>query len=418
MTVKLLFVGLLFLVSHNSRSQQILTLAKCQEMAYVNYPLNKQKLYQDDIQTLQLKNTSGIYNPHIALEAQSTWQNEVTGLNISLPGMSIEPLDKLQYKSQIVFNQIIYSGGKRALQSKLLKTNNTIEKLKLELDLYALRFIINKAYFTALMMQENMESLNSMKLTLLANKNDVVAGITNGILTNDKLAAIEVEIITVEQGISSLAAQKLSALTTLSLYTGIEITSTDSLKIPNNDLAVKRPEYNLFNEQRLLLELSNSLIDASRKPFVTGFGQLGYGKPGFNMLKNEMSEFYLVGAKLSWNITDWNTSKRDKKINQLKQVTIDVQKEVFDLKLNDLIQQQQNYLAYLDDVLSSDVKMVESRYAIAKVSERQLNLGEIRTSEYIKDLQNAVSAEIKYKQHQIEKSMTLIAIKTIRGEAN
>lgn len=415
---KILVLGLFSVVSFMANAQQIITLSRCQQLAYDNYPLMRQKLYVDDIELLQSKTIRSAFNPQFNLEAQSTWQNEVTGLGISLPGMSIDPLDKLQYKSQVVFSQVIYSGGKKSLQQNLSKANSTVDKLKLESELYTLRFIINKAYFTALLMQENIASFEAMNTALEANKKDVDAGIANGTLTADKLAAIDAEIITIQQGIINLESQRKAALNTLSLYTGTSLKNVDMLQIPEVEVTVSRPEYDLFEQQKILLQLSNNLIDASRKPSLAGFGQLGYGKPGFNMLKNEMTEFYLVGAKLTWKITDWNASKRSKKINSIQQLSVDVQKEIFDIKMNDLVQQQETHLDYLNRVLISDEDMLKARYAIVEVSENQLRNGEIRSSDYITDLQNAVSAEITHKQHLVEKSMTLIAIETLRGEAH
>ena len=68
-------------------------------------------------------------------------------------------------------------------------------------------------------------------------------------------------------------------------------------------------------------------------PRVSGFGQFGYGRPGFNMLSNDFQPFYIVGAKLNWNLWNWRQSNNDKKLLDLQNNVLTVQKETFDKNL-------------------------------------------------------------------------------------
>lgn len=418
MNFKMLLISVMALCAVVTNGQETITLQKCQQQAQENYPVTRQKLLLPEIEALQSDNISSAYLPQLTLEGQSTWQNEVTGLNLSIPGMSVEKLEKLQYKAQVVFSQIIYNGGKKRLQTQLSNQGTKIEQQQLEVELYALHFVLNKAYFSALLLQESLNSYEAMLTSLNANLSQVNSAIENGTLTVDKAAVLEAEIITVEQGVYKLQSQKQAALHTLNLYTGFDIETTDKLELPLlaiDDSAIDRPEYDLFEAQQNMFQLSNNLESASRRPLLSGFGQLGYGLPGYNMLKNETSEFYMVGAKLSWKITDWKKSSRNTKLNNLKIEHIGYQKEIFDQKLTDLIQQQQANLNYLKKVMASDEKLVSARKKITDVSASQLANGMIRSADYVSDLQQAVAAEIRQKQHQIENAMTIIAINTLKG---
>ena len=74
----------------------------------------------------------------------------------------------------------------------------------------------------------------------------------------------------------------------------------------------------LYDYQINKLDVSKKLSTARIMPRFYAFGQGGYGRPGFNMLSNDFDWFYIFGAKLSWNISGFYQTGREKKIIDLQ----------------------------------------------------------------------------------------------------
>jgi len=88
-------------------AQEQLTLEKCYQLVETNYPLAK----QNSILANQLEVQTEAFNkdklPKISLNAQATYQSEVTQVPFSLPNATIEPLNKDQYRATLDVNQLI-----------------------------------------------------------------------------------------------------------------------------------------------------------------------------------------------------------------------------------------------------------------------------------------------------------------------
>ena len=108
----------------------------------------------------------------------------------------------------------------------------------------------------------------------------------------------------------------------------------------NANSEVKRPELLYLNAQNEVLESQKDLIKAGNLPKIGAFIQGGYGKPGLNMLSNELSPFYIGGLRLSWNLSGFYTQKTNLQKIDISKKNIDIQKETF-LFNNSLFSKQQ-----------------------------------------------------------------------------
>jgi hypothetical protein len=59
--------------------------------------------------------------PKIDLNAQATYQSDVTSLPISLPNVTVNPPNKDQYRTTVDVNQLIYNGGLIDATAKIKK---------------------------------------------------------------------------------------------------------------------------------------------------------------------------------------------------------------------------------------------------------------------------------------------------------
>ncbi|NQV78075.1 MAG: hypothetical protein HQ490_06940 [Lutibacter sp.] len=76
-----------------------------------SYPLTK----QHDLLTTQNELDVAVIKtkklPQLHFSAQATYQSDVTSIPIVIPGSTIEPPNKDQYKATASINQLIYDGG-------------------------------------------------------------------------------------------------------------------------------------------------------------------------------------------------------------------------------------------------------------------------------------------------------------------
>ena len=153
------FLAICLLTSHLLKAQKVntLTLAQCYELANKNSPLYQQKALTITAGNMLEKNLNLKWLPQLDINAQATYQSAVTSIPIKLPNVNIEELDKDQYKGTLELVQPIVDGGLIAGQKKLQRIYTETDAQKVAVDLYQLKLVINNYYFTALLMDRNIQ---------------------------------------------------------------------------------------------------------------------------------------------------------------------------------------------------------------------------------------------------------------------
>ena len=125
-----------------TNAQEKISLDKCYELVRINYPLSK----QNEALNSQLKLQNEIIGldklPKVSLNAQATYQSEVTQIPFSIPNATVEPLNKDQYRATLDVNQLIYNGGLLNAQSKLKEIQFKTQQQQIEVSLYQLKNIV------------------------------------------------------------------------------------------------------------------------------------------------------------------------------------------------------------------------------------------------------------------------------------
>ncbi len=151
-------------VKTNKRSK------KCYELVENNYPLAKQNSLLQSQSELQTKILEKDKLPKVALNAQATYQSEVTQVPFSIPNATIEPLNKDQYRATLDVNQLIYNGGAIKAQTQLKSSQIKTQQQVVEVNLYQLKSQINQYFFGLLLGQEKQELLLAKQTLLLEKK--------------------------------------------------------------------------------------------------------------------------------------------------------------------------------------------------------------------------------------------------------
>jgi outer membrane protein TolC len=153
------FAVFLFLVGVSQK----LTLQQVYDSTKNNYPLLKQKQIIEQTKELTINNLSKGLLPQVNISAQATYQSEVTKVNIPIPGVSIDPLSKDQYRIVADVSQTLYDGGITKQQKELQLLNANAENQKIEVELYKLKERVAQVYLSVLFIDEQLKQTELLK---------------------------------------------------------------------------------------------------------------------------------------------------------------------------------------------------------------------------------------------------------------
>ena len=396
----------IFLISLISNAQRTLTLGECYNLVEKNYPLAKQVGLLEQRSSSEIEAINKGKLPKVDLNAQATYQSEVIGLPMALPG--IEQANKDQYRATLDVNQLIYNGGIIKANAKLKQAQTKTQQQQVTLNLYGLQNRINHYFFSILLLQQKKELLLSKADLLFSKIKEVKVGVKYGALLPTSELVLEAERFKIKQQLTEIKFENNKMLENLSKLTNSIIDDKTVLLPPpfllntGHRLRLELAFYDLQKEQ---IETSKNVLAKSNLPKLFAFGQAGYGNPGLNMLDNSFQPFYVVGLKTSWNIFDWGKMKKEKQTLDIAQEIVQTEKETFEL--NNKIEQQQfdNEIKKMQQLLESDLDIIEIHEKIVKSSDAQMKNGVITTSEYLTELTKLFEAKNSLAQHQVGLSL-------------
>ena len=410
---------LLFLFPLLGMSQQKISLEDCYSLVDKNYPLAKQNELIAKKSTLETENNNKEYLPKVDLNAQATYQSDVTQVPIKIPNSTINPLNKDQYRATLDVNQIIYNGGLHDLNNKLKTTQNQLQQQQIAVSLYQLKLKINQLYFSIFLLQERKDILLAKQKQLQSKIAEVKSGVKFGALLPASEKVLEAENLKIQQQLSEIKFDRKKALENLSLLTATafdENVLLSKTKVNlNTNKEISRPELKLYDLQNEQIELSKNAITKNQLPKLKAFGQAGYGNPGLNMLDNSFQTFYIVGLKANWNVFDWNKSKTDKEILSVSENMVSNEKETFLLNNNLQLKEMQNEMEKLEEIQNNDTDIIALRETVLRSSDAQLKNGVITASDYLVEFTQLYEAKTNYTLHQIQLLLAQANYKTIQG---
>ena len=371
-------------------AQESFTLEECCKLAAENYPKLKSAEISREISRLNQIDVNTAYLPSVHAQGQVTWQSDVTKVDIPNAPFTIPSLSKDQYRISVDIRQNVWDGGvtqsRRQLEESILQTNLN----NLEVELYRLYDQVSQAFFAALTLDLKIRALEKQSETIEAQRKKIESGIRNGTVEPVNASILEAEQLQILQSMEELTSGRDISLNILSLLTGKEIPSTSNLKqqerIIRTRVAVTRPELRYFDSVREQMDQQAKLTGNLRNPKIYGFGQAGFGKPGLNMLKNEFEPYLVIGAGISWSITDWGKTQRAIQLLDYRKQNIEVERKTFLHQLELLRTRQWEEILRLERQLQADSEMVILRRSIARDAEARLNNGTITAADFLREL--------------------------------
>lgn len=413
-----------------------ISLYECHEMALASFPTAENTALLANASEIRQKRLNAAYLPQLQLNGQATYQSDVTKVDVEIPSFYLPPPIDMevsptpletpfppndQYRFTMDIYQVIYDGGLTGKQKKVDMASYEIEKTQVEVELHKLKENLNQVYFSIIIIQENKKLLAILKDELQTKLKDVEVAVNNGIALSSDADILKAEIIRVDQQLDEAIIQKQAFIKILSELISMDLPAETVLELPENELSrielnPARPEQKLFESQVLMLEESKNLISSTWMPKLSGFGQLGYGNPGLNMLEDQWTPYYIVGARLNWQIWNWNQNKKDKQVLGLRQEIVQRNRQAFDKNLNMNLEQYLADIRKYDKLMDSDREVIKLRQNIAQTASSQLDNGVITSSEYVSRLNEQAQARLNLEIHRVRLEKARIDYLTSLGK--
>ncbi len=401
-----------------------LSLEQCYELLRAHHPAAQNLPLLEASHRLQMQNLNRQYLPQAQLNAQATWQSDVTALPIEvpLPGFNIPTISQDQYRATLELRQTLWDGGVNARQKDIQTAGTQVARQSVEVELHQLKNQVNSLYFNILLADEQQELNNVLQENLQARIQRMEAAVANGAATRANLYSLQAELLKAEQQAISIQANRRSAVASLALLLQQELNENMIFAKPdiNNNITnteIQRPELTLFQYQRQLLAAQSDLIPAINLPKFSAFATGGYGRPGLNFLDNNFTPYAIIGVGMSWNASNLYTGKQrnDQQILSIQQQQVDVQRQAFLLQTNTQIQQLQNEITRLQASLRKAEQQIALRETIRQTAEAQLDNGIITSADYLVELNAENQAKLDRTIQELQLLLTKANYEVIMG---
>lgn len=393
-----------------------LTLDQCYELAIAHSTLGKQAGLQQQITASGMKSTGSGYLPQAQINGQATYQSAVVTLPISMPG--VEPLNKDQYKATLDLQQMVYDGGYISRQKKMLESNLLIEQNKLDITTLQLKDQVSGIYLGILLLDEQIRITEVYGKDLANNIEKLSSLLQNGVALKSNVDLLEAELLKAQQQEAGLHSDRRSLVRMLSVLVGKELPDRARLVMPRpeadiNDPVSNRPEFRLFEARKSYLERQAALIDSKNLPKVSVFATGGNGRPGLNMLSNSFDWYYMVGAKLAIPLTNWTSTRHEKRTVVYQQSLVDEQKTDFTRQNRMDIIRQIGEIDKYRVLIGKDKAIIAKRKEIAATEEKKLLNGVSTSYDYVTQLNAESQAMLDQKLHEIQLIQAIVNYKSL-----
>ncbi|KAA3619562.1 MAG: TolC family protein [Calditrichaeota bacterium] len=419
LAIVLLFGGL----ENFAQGQQLdsLSLEICHTLAIDNSTISRQRTLHQQVAKASIYSVNTGYFPQLELNGQVNYQSDVTQLDITMPGFTIETPSKDQYRAAIDLNQLIYDGGYISRRKQLYSTSLQVEKSKLEVEEHQIKERINGLYLSVLLFNENIRLVELLKNDISTNITNLSAMLQNGIALKSNVDILQAERMKADQKLIELNSNKKSAINMLSILLGKELSekiyfAPPAIEANLQDNTSNRSEFKLFDMQKVKLQRRSALINTRNMPKIYLFANGGYGRPGLNMLSNDFKWYGIAGVKLSIPLTNWLSTQYEKKVVANQQSLIDAKRADFARNNKMQLIQQAIEIDKYQQLIEKDKSIIAKRTGIKETESVKLANGVSTSNDYIAELNAENQAKLKLKLHEIQLMQSIINYNSLKGK--
>ncbi|MEN2490296.1 TolC family protein [Flavobacterium sp. B11] len=404
------YIGILFFITSQA---QTLTIDQSYQLAVENYPLIKQYELIEKSKEYTLSNANKAYLPQISLTAIEGY---VFGDFPTLGGSGNDSKFKFIGLGQV--NQVIWDGGATKTQKKIINASSEIDKASLEVSLYDLRSRVNQLYFGILLIDEQLKQLQ-IQNSIIANNIDKVKKLhENGLAYKTDVDEMKAEQLNLSRQKKDFEYTKSGYQTMLSYLIGKNI-NQEKLGKPLNsssiDTIIKRPEQQLFANQRNLVTAQSDMQKVSLMPKV---GLLGAGialAPGINLGANKISTVGVAGLSIGWDINGLYKNSNEKQLKEQNLKKIELQEETFLFNTRFQMNQKTADIERQKAILKDDDEIVKLRQTIREGYQLKYDTGAGPLIDLLNATEKEGNARAEKALHEIQLLMTEYEYQTIKG---
>ena len=404
------------------------TLEECQRAAEQNFPLIRQYGLIEKTTGLNVANIQKGWLPQVSASAQATLQSDVPAFPDEYQklyqqmGITMEGLERDQYRVGIDVQQTVYDGGSIKSQKEIARRQGELQSRQNEVTMYNVRRRVNEMYFSLLLINEQIQLNADLQTVLEGNEKKLAAMLKGGTASESDWQNVKAERLNVVQQMTGLKSQRTALVRMLSTFCAMEVNRLVKPEIPENTGSTVnlRPELKTIDAQLRLADAKEKALDATLMPRLGVFAQGYYGYPGYNMFEDmtgrKLSWNGIIGARLTWNIGALYSRKNDKAKLQAERETAEANRERFllDNKM-EKIQQNENISRYRQ-LMTDDEEIISLRSSIRKAAESKLAHGIIDVNDLVREINSENKARVEQCIHEIEMLKEIYNLKITTGE--
>ena len=404
------------------------TLEECQRAAEQNFPLIRQYGLIEKTTDLNVANIQKRWLPQVSASAQATLQSDVPAFPNEFQklyqqmGITMEGLERDQYRVGIDVQQTVYDGGNIKSQKEIARRQGELQSRQNEVTMYNVRRRVNEMYFSLLLIDEQIQLNADLQTVLEGNEKKLAAMLKGGTASESDWQNVRAERLNVVQQMTGLKSQRTVLKRMLSTFCAMEVNRLVKPEIPENTGSTVnlRPELKTIDAQLRLADAKEKALDATLMPRLGIFAQGYYGYPGYNMFEDmtgrKLSWNGIIGARLTWNIGALYSRKNDKAKLQAERETAEANRERFllDNKMEQ-IQQNENISRYRQ-LMTDDEEIISLRSSIRKAAESKLAHGIIDVNDLVREINSENKARVEQCIHEIEMLKEIYNLKITTGE--
>ncbi len=406
MVKTIVLLGLFYTTTLQAQSGSAITLQQAFTLAEQNYPLIQQKGLLKQTEQLSIENLSSNFLPQLIVNGQATYQSDVTSVNIPLPNVKIPVPAKDQYKITAEADELLYDGGQNKAQKWLQSLNTNVRENSLSVDLYNLKSRINELYFSILYQDELLKQTDITLQNIQFGIGKIKPQVENGVALRSNLQELQAQLLQTKQRAIEIKTTRKGLTDALAIFINQPVTETTQLEIPADysfiDTTILRPELELYKSQSLLIAGQRRLINTQTLPKATAFFQGGYGRPALNLLSNEFKPFYITGVRFNWSLSSLYNTRRDKKLNEINQQTVDLQKDVFLQNTQSGLKQQSADIDKYAALVATDKEIIQLRKQVTEAAKAQLENAVITVNDFLMQVNAEDAARQSLVLHQLQ----------------
>ncbi len=395
--------------------QAQLTLDECRRLARENYPEIKQYDLVRQTEEYNLSNATRAWVPQLSLNAQATWQTDVTSYPEALVGMlkqqgvDMPGLQKDQYKVGLSLYQNIWDGGKSTADRAVARAESTEQQRTTDVDLYALESRVDNLYFGILLLDEQITQTRLTIELLRSNWEKVRSLQRNGVAMQSDADMLEAELLTVAQRLEQFEATRASYREMLSIFIGQSLGDRFLVRPAMVEQAMgenNRPELAMFDARIDKFVAQEKSIKSVSMPRLGLFAEGYYGYPGLNfmdgMMSNDWSWNAIVGVKLSWNFGAYYTQSNNLNKIRTAQQAVEMQRDIFLFNNRMQVAQENGEIVRLRKAVADDDRIVALRRSVREAAESKLRNGIIDTTDLLRKITDEATASTVRSAREIE----------------